>query len=246
MSKRMLGIALLSAVLHFCVVWWGPGLRTSAKPAATAEPLMLSLNEVQSAPVKAKSKAAAPPAQPVAAKAPPRAHQGPNTPAAVTPVKPVPAQPHGAKQPGPALLSLPPLPNAADTVAQANGAASANPNPKANSRANALEGDAKADDGAEVVQLARYNAAYLNNPIPEVPFIARQRCQSGLLKLRVLVSTSGKPIKVNIEKPSGCDAFDRAALNTVKSDWRFEPGKRGSTAIESEVIVPMPLKILEQ
>jgi periplasmic protein TonB len=48
---------------------------------------------------------------------------------------------------------------------------------------------------------------------------------------------------VQIEKSSGFDRLDNAAVTAVKK-WRFVPAKRNNQALSAYVLVPMPF-ILE-
>jgi len=82
-------------------------------------------------------------------------------------------------------------------------------------------------------------AAYLNNPPPVYPYAARQRRETGEVRLRVLVLANGTAGDVKIEKSSGSSSLDNAARDVVFKRWRFVPARRGDEAVEAWVIVPL-------
>lgn len=86
------------------------------------------------------------------------------------------------------------------------------------------------------------NAAYLKNPAPEYPSLAQRRGWEGTVLLRVHVLASGKPSEIQIQKSSGRDALDEAAIRAVKR-WSFVPAKRGDVAQEGWVTVPLDFRL---
>ncbi|WGV22364.1 energy transducer TonB [Pseudomonas putida] len=86
------------------------------------------------------------------------------------------------------------------------------------------------------------NAAYLKNPAPEYPQMAQRRGWEGTVLLRVEVLPSGKPGQIQIQKSSGRDALDAAALAAVKR-WSFVPAKQGDVAQAGWVSVPIDFKL---
>jgi periplasmic protein TonB len=87
-----------------------------------------------------------------------------------------------------------------------------------------------------------FNAAYLRNPAPRYPPIARRNGEQGTVTLRVLVSRDGLPARVSIEKTSGSRHLDAAALETVQS-WRFAPARSGTEPVEAWVLVPIVFRL---
>ena len=87
-----------------------------------------------------------------------------------------------------------------------------------------------------------FGAAYLRNPAPGYPLEARRAGEQGTVTLKVLVGSDGLPQRVEVEKTSGSSRLDTAALDAVKR-WRFVPARRGSTAIESWVLVPVVFRL---
>ena len=92
------------------------------------------------------------------------------------------------------------------------------------------------------VTAARFDAAYLNNPRPGYPALSRRLREEGQVTLRVLVSPNGQPAQVELRSSSGSERLDRAARDAV-ARWRFVPARRGDTAIESWVLVPIVFKL---
>ena len=95
-----------------------------------------------------------------------------------------------------------------------------------------------------VVTQPAFNAAYLNNPKPDYPQMAFRRGETGTVYVLVLVTKEGRAGRVSVHKSSGSPALDTAATRAI-TGWRFEPGRKGSEPVESEVIVPMPFTLKE-
>lgn len=88
----------------------------------------------------------------------------------------------------------------------------------------------------------RFSASYLQNPAPRYPLAARRAGEQGTVRLKVLVSSDGLPQRVEVDKTSGSSRLDAAALDAVKR-WRFVPARRGTTPIESWVLVPVVFRL---
>ena len=82
----------------------------------------------------------------------------------------------------------------------------------------------------------------LKNPAPEYPSLAQRRGWEGTVLLRVQVLASGKPGDIQIQKSSGRQQLDDAALAAVKR-WSFVPAKQGDVAQDGWVSVPIDFKI---
>ena len=83
-----------------------------------------------------------------------------------------------------------------------------------------------------------YGAAYLHNPSPPYPPVARKLKLQGTAVVRVLVSPEGQPKSVELEKTSGVRILDDAAVEAVKR-WSFVPARRGNNRIAAWVNVPI-------
>lgn len=95
-----------------------------------------------------------------------------------------------------------------------------------------------------VYQLPRFGVAYLRNPSPEYPPISRRLREQGKVLLRVMVTTRGEPEAIELEKSSGFERLDQAAMEAVKQ-WRFVPAKRGDQAVSAWVVVPLNFSVKE-
>ena len=79
---------------------------------------------------------------------------------------------------------------------------------------------------------------YRNNPLPEYPYIARQRHWEGVVWLLVDVSAKGLVDDVDLESSSGYRVLDRAASRAVKR-WEFTPATRAGLPVDSQVRIPV-------
>lgn len=100
-------------------------------------------------------------------------------------------------------------------------------------------------DGASV---AAYQSSveavpnYRSNPLPEYPYLARQKHWEGVVWLMVDVSTDGSVDDLRIEKSSGHRILDRTARRTV-SRWQFSPATRAGLAVSSQVRIPVRFRL---
>jgi periplasmic protein TonB len=85
-------------------------------------------------------------------------------------------------------------------------------------------------------------AAYLDNPTPEYPRLSRRMKESGTVLLRVRVSPEGRSAQVELNKSSGYDRLDQAAVEAVRK-WRFVPAKQGEQAVSAWVLVPINFQL---
>lgn len=88
----------------------------------------------------------------------------------------------------------------------------------------------------------RFGVAYLNNPAPEYPAMSRRQGEEGRVLMMVLVSAGGGAEDVQIEKSSGSDWLDNAAVAAVKR-WRFIPAKKNNQPLSAYVLVPMKFSL---
>ncbi len=99
-----------------------------------------------------------------------------------------------------------------------------------------------AQSSAASISPSGFAAAYLRNPPPRYPLIARRNGEQGTVTLRVLVTREGLPASVNVEKTSGSGHLDSAALDAVRT-WRFVPARQGAQPIEAWVLVPIVFRL---
>lgn len=88
------------------------------------------------------------------------------------------------------------------------------------------------------IEPPRFGVSYLNNPAPDYPAMSRRMGEEGRVLMRVLVSADGAADDVQIEKSSGSERLDNAAISAVKR-WRFIPAKKNSQPLSAYVLVPM-------
>jgi len=99
-----------------------------------------------------------------------------------------------------------------------------------------------APPAAEPVSQARFDADYLKNPAPAYPPLSRRMGEEGKVILRVSVNPQGSADSVEIKTSSGSQRLDESAQKTVRN-WKFIPAKRGDTAVQSWVLVPIIFKL---
>jgi len=106
-------------------------------------------------------------------------------------------------------------------------------------------GGAAAGVGAGGDPNSTAHADYARNPLPAYPAIARRRAEQGTVTVSVLVGADGSVERAEVADSSGFDTLDAAALETVRSRWRFVPARRGGRAVESWVLVPIRFALIE-
>jgi protein TonB len=92
-----------------------------------------------------------------------------------------------------------------------------------------------APPAAPKIVLPSSDAAYLSNPKPPYPPTSNRLREEGTVRIRVLVSATGSPLKVELSKSSGFARLDQSALDTVPK-WKFVPGKRDGVAEDMFVV----------
>jgi protein TonB len=95
---------------------------------------------------------------------------------------------------------------------------------------------------ADSIEPPHFNVAYLNNPRPAYPPIARKMGLEGLVLLRVDVNAKGAPEKIVVAQTSGASLLDEAAIKAVQG-WTFVPARRGDTPIAHPVEVPIRFQL---
>jgi len=88
----------------------------------------------------------------------------------------------------------------------------------------------------------RFSVAYLHNPPPFYPLMARHNGYQGTVLVRAEVSVEGNCLQARVEKSSGYAVLDQAALEAVKQ-WRFLPARRGDQTVAAWVEVPVTFRL---
>lgn len=218
--ERRLTLALV-AVAHAAAL---VGLSRLAPP--TVEPLIPPISVALIAPPRTLAPPAPPPPEPVRRETPP--------PPKVVKAAPKPAPkpqppPMATPAPAPEIVPAPPTPSSISSEAPTHPA----PPPPVT---------APAAPAAPVVMAARFDAAYLNNPAPAYPPLARRMREEGQVLLRVRVSTEGLPVAVHLKESSGSVRLDAAARDAVEG-WRFVPARQDDRPVEAWVVVPIVFKL---
>ena len=220
--RALLGFLLASMALHAAVI---VGVRGPSAPRDVPALTVLEVVLVQVEPVRP---AALEPVHPEAV-----APSGARTAAQAASAEPARQPRPVARAPAQPVLTLPDPPQAEDVSVPADTPAATPPAPAA-----------PAPQIASIAppMPATFSAAYLRNPAPRYPLAARRAGEQGTVTLKVLVASDGLPQRVEVEKTSGSSRLDAAALDAVKR-WRFVPARRGSTPIESWVLVPVVFRL---
>lgn len=210
-----IALGVLALLVHGAVIYWASQQPTPALPIVPPEIPPMTIEFSRPAPPVVEPPPPQP-APPVVEPPPPVVDELAVKPPPKPKPKPVVKQ---APKPAPKAVEQPPAP----------------PQPAAPVAAPAPPAPAP-------VTPASANAAYLKNPAPEYPALAQRRGWEGTVLLRVQVLASGKPGEIQIQKSSGRQQLDDAALSAVKR-WSFVPAKQGDVAQVGWVSVPIDFKI---
>ncbi|RON19319.1 energy transducer TonB [Pseudomonas frederiksbergensis] len=215
-------LGVFALVLHGAVIVWVNQTPPPALPVVPPEIPPMAIEFSQPAPPVVEPPPPEPIAQPVVEPPPPVEDE--------LAVKPPPPKPVPKPKPKPVVKPVP----LAKPVEQP-AAPPAPPQPVAAPAP-------PAPPAPKPVTPASASAGYLKNPVPEYPSLAMRRGWEGTVLLRVHVLASGKPGEIQIQKSSGRDQLDDAALAAVKR-WSFVPAKQGDIAQDGWVSVPIDFKI---
>ncbi|MDD5034608.1 MAG: energy transducer TonB [Methylococcaceae bacterium] len=91
-------------------------------------------------------------------------------------------------------------------------------------------------------ETAKYNSPSLHNPRTSYPRRAQEQGWEGTVILRVQVLPSGEAGEISVARSSEHDILDEAAVDQVK-EWRFEPARKGDTAVASTINIPITFKL---
>lgn len=218
MSMRDRSLIVAGVVLvHASLMWSWAALPNLSKPAHHEMSVSISM------PSPPQTVAAKPERQPVAKPKPIEPPRQQPVPKAETPL------PKVETPAAPVESPTPPSPAASTASAQPVAAASVQPE-------NAAPGlpDQEPD----------YKAAYLNNPKPAYPMVARRMGWEGRVVFSVEVLASGLPGQIRVHQSSGHEALDNAALQVLRR-FRFVPARKGGQAVDSQQRVPFTFNLKE-
>ncbi len=207
-------VCLAAMTLHGAAIYWVGTSRTPALSIVPPETPPMAIEFSQPAPPSVEPPPTSIP-EPLAAPTPPVEDE-----LAVKPLPPKPTSKHKPlAKPAPKPVEQPPVPSVAPQ-------AIAPPAPPA----------------PAPITPASANAGYLHNPAPEYPALAMRRGWEGRVMLGVHVLPSGKPSEIKIQKSSGRDQLDEAAISAVKR-WSFLPARQGNDPVDGWVSVPIDFKL---
>jgi len=83
---------------------------------------------------------------------------------------------------------------------------------------------------------------YRSNPLPDYPYLARQRHWEGVVWLMADVSRKGRVTALKVAESSGYGVLDKSALKSVRR-WRFDPARSLGVAVDSQVRVPVEFRL---
>jgi protein TonB len=81
-------------------------------------------------------------------------------------------------------------------------------------------------------------------PKPKYPDTARRDGKEGRVLLRVLVNEEGRSVSVEVNRSSGIEALDQAAVEAIKH-WRFAPARVGEKPVDSWVRIPIDFRLTD-
>lgn len=239
-DRRLAACVAASAALHAAALAFGPaGHFHDLEPPAI---LSVELRAPDPAPESVPARAAVP----IPAPTPPAASPPQATPVRQPRSRPAPVRPDrlsAASAPGSlAAPEAPAEPAAAPAAPSAAERSSGETSGAASGAAAAASNVAAAAPPAPVATAPSFAAAYLRNPAPPYPVRARRNGEQGTVLLRVWVAADGAARRAEVERSSGHESLDAAALAAVKT-WRFVPARRGDAAVEGVVIVPIAFRL---
>ncbi len=88
----------------------------------------------------------------------------------------------------------------------------------------------------------RADLDYLNNPAPRYPAMSKRLGETGEALVRVRVQPDGSVSDIRLEKTSGFERLDQAALAAVRR-WRFAPARQGENAVAAWALVPVRFEL---
>ena len=83
------------------------------------------------------------------------------------------------------------------------------------------------------VVLTPAKAIASTHTIPEYPPISRRLREQGTLRLKLTIDEKGIVAQATVVNSSGAQRLDEAAVNWVKSHWRYTPAMQGTKAVPS-------------
>jgi protein TonB len=83
---------------------------------------------------------------------------------------------------------------------------------------------------------------YLQAPAPRYPVMARRARAQGVVLVRVMIDTEGRPCDVRVNRSSGFQLLDNAAREAVQH-WVFKPHRENGIARNALVTIPIEFSL---
>jgi len=90
--------------------------------------------------------------------------------------------------------------------------------------------------------LSDAQVGYLDRPSPIYPTHSRRSGEQGLVLVKVLIDTTGRPAQVSVQKSSGFPALDESAVSALKAA-RFRPYVEGGVPQTVWVTAPINFRL---
>ncbi|HXJ01838.1 MAG TPA: energy transducer TonB [Micropepsaceae bacterium] len=79
--------------------------------------------------------------------------------------------------------------------------------------------------------------------IPDYPAISRRLGEQGTLRLKLAIAADGTVSDARVEASSGYQRLDEAAVQWVKTHWRYEPAMQGTKPMPSSALAEVTFKL---
>ena len=160
--------------------------------------------------------------------APPQPPVIPEPTAPPPPPKPAPEPPPAE----PAPANLPPGPPTPPVQGEPNAPAGATPQ----------QGSGTPGPVGPPPVLGSSQITYIRQPKPVYPAFSKGAGETGKVMLRVLVDVNGRPKEVKLEKSSGSDRLDKAAIDAARNAL-LSPHKENGKPREAYVLMPIVFEL---
>jgi len=243
----LVGSILLHALVLMSIAWFGPVAGALTQPKLVTVEVVTAEPTLPPTAIKPVTRAlAAAVEHTLVANRSPKAQP---TPMAPEPTPPAPAaQPEAPAAPVPAVAEAPgPAPATSGTETSAGGDVNLGRGGSPGGRAGqnlAAVGPSTSALGAggpgTLTSFAVPKGGYQMKPA--YPESARRAGIEGTSMLKFEITESGTVSKITVEKSSGHEGLDRAAIAAVQR-WRFEPARRGAQAVAVWVTLPVRFEL---
>jgi protein TonB len=86
-------------------------------------------------------------------------------------------------------------------------------------------------------------ALFATHTTPDYPPLSRRLGEQGTLRLKLSITPQGAVADAMVVNSSGHPRLDEAAVDWVKTHWRYQPAMRGPTAVPSTADAVVTFKL---